>query len=275
MIAERKSNIPTHRNEFLPFTMNNLWDNKGSKKKAVRIGRGVGSGKGVTAGRGYNGYNSRSGGGVHPRFEGGQSSIVRRLPKMGMSIRNKQRPIYINMSTILYYINMGRLNPQEPITMKALHTAGAFGTAKFGVKILGRGVEKINQPLKLEVTDASKSVIDAVKQNGGSVTCFYKTRLLMREAIHPEKFPFKLRDPIPSARWVRQMERIRNRGAEVVYKMPQWMKEDFEKEKEEEQEDAKAKEEGFNIPISREPGCGKDKIRKRKPVIWKTLNYGL
>lgn len=57
-----------------------------------------------------------------------------------MSIRNTERPNYINLSSILYYINKGTLNPNEPITIKALHDAGAFKTAKFGIKILGKGL---------------------------------------------------------------------------------------------------------------------------------------
>jgi len=122
---------------------------------------------------------------------------------MGMSIRNTERPIYINMSSIIYYINMGRLNADEPITLKALHTAGVFNTATYGVKILGRGCHKLDFPIRLEVSDATESVINAVKNNGGSVLCEYKTKLLVREAIHPEKFPFKLRDPIPSQRHVK------------------------------------------------------------------------
>lgn len=57
-----------------------------------------------------------------------------------MSIRNRERPIYVNLSKILYYINMGRLDATKTITMKDMHTAGVFNTAKYGVKILGRGV---------------------------------------------------------------------------------------------------------------------------------------
>lgn len=231
LTAERKAKVPTHRNEFYPFAMNSIWDNPGAKKKKRILGRGPGSTKGKTAGRGTKGQNSRSGGGVHPRFEGGQSSIVRRLPKMGVSLRNRQRPIYVNLNKIMYYVNMGRIDVSKEITMKDLHTAGVFGTAKFGVKILGRGADMVNVPLNLKVTDASETAIQAIKAQGGKVTCQYKTRLLMREEIHPEKFPFKLRDPLPASRCVEQMERIRARGAEVEYRVPEWMQEELEKKK--------------------------------------------
>lgn len=239
MIAERKNKVPTHRDQFLPFTMNNIWDNPGAKKVARRLGRGVGSSKGKTAGKGTKGQRSRAGGSIHPRFEGGQSSIVRRLPKMGVSIRNRQRPIYINLNKIIYYVNMGRLDPSKTITMKCLHEAGVFNTATFGVKILARGAENLNFPLNIQVTDASEGAIKAIKENGGNILCQYKTRLLMREAIHPEKFPFKLRDPLPASRVVRHMERIRERGAEVEYRVPEWMQEELKERKEIEEENKK------------------------------------
>lgn len=200
VIKARDPSVPTHRGEFLPFTFNNLWGNPGYRRQKRRVGRGVGSTKGKTAGRGDKGQKSRSGGNIHPRFEGGQSSIVRRLPKMGVSVRNKERPKYVNIGDIMYYIDMGRLDPSKPVTMKALYTAGVFNSAKYGVKILGKGLNKLNVPLDLHVTDASESVITKVKELGGKVTCYHKTKLLMKEELNPEKFPFKLRDPLPTKR---------------------------------------------------------------------------
>ncbi|EAR99460.1 ribosomal protein L15, putative (macronuclear) [Tetrahymena thermophila SB210] len=268
-IKQRPNDVPTHRNELLPFTLNNLWNNPGYRRKAKKLGRGIGSGKGKTAGKGTNGHNSRSGGGVSPRFEGGQTPWFRRLPKLGITRINKERPKAINMSLIMYAIHKGRIDSTKPITIKVLHDAGVFSTAKYGVKLVGRGLKTIDRPLHFEVSDASENVIKAIKEKGGSVKCIYRTPLQIREHVFPQNYPINLRSTIPPKRIVKKMENIRERGAEVEFNVPKW----HEQNVKEILEDKKIKEEEFNLPVPRFPGSGKDKIRIRKPILPKQINF--
>jgi large subunit ribosomal protein L15 len=122
------------------------------------------------------------------------------------------------MSQILYAIFQGRIDPKQPITIKAMRDARLFKTAKYGVKVLARGAETLKdlEPLHLEVSDASASVISAIKELGGTVKCIYRTPLLMREHLKPQAYDLQLRDPIPPSYKLKQFDRIAARGAEVL-----------------------------------------------------------
>jgi len=124
----------------------------------------------------------------------------------------------------------------------------------------------------LEVSDASKSAIEAIKKAGGSVTCIFRTKLKLQEHLKPERFPVKLREPLPDAKDVRNLEKIRERGAEVKYTMPNWVKDLKEEDKKAENE---LKKDEFNIPFPRYPGVGKDKLKKRKPIIVGKYDFGI
>ncbi len=136
---------------------------EGSKTTRKRIGRGIGSGTGKTAGKGHKGQNARSGGGVRPGFEGGQNPLYRRLPKRGFT--NIHRKIIENVS--LEDLNL--FEDGTDITVELLIESGIIKNAKDGVKILGNGeiTKKINviAPITL-----SKSAADKIKAVGGSVT---------------------------------------------------------------------------------------------------------
>lgn len=159
----------------MPFTINNLWDNPGSRRTKKRVGRGPGSGLGKTSGKGHKGQYARSGGTIARGFEGGQSDMMRRFPKLGFrKYRFNRNPDLeqLNLGKLAYHIEKGHLNTESPITMKTLVDAGVLGKITNGIKLLGKGSEKFNAlktPVSLEVTDASSTAIEAIKSQGGNL----------------------------------------------------------------------------------------------------------
>lgn len=124
----------------------------------------------------------------------------------------------------------------------------------------------------MEVSDASKPAIEAIKNAGGSITCVYRTPLKMREHMYPEKFPLKLTDPLPTPSQIAQLERIEEKGAKVVFNQPEW----FKKERAEEaaaKTAGKKKEEEFVYPVPIYPGVGADRIRKRRVRLVKNIVF--
>lgn len=105
---------------------------------------------------------------------------------MGIKSQNTDFMREVNINKLMYYISAGRIDTSKTITIRDMYLAGIFHSAKFGVKILGKGLEKLNIPLHLEVSDASEEVIKKIKELGGSVTCVYRTPLKMREHLFPE-----------------------------------------------------------------------------------------
>ena len=133
----------------------------GSKKNRKRIGRGVGSGSGKTAGRGTKGHNSRSGGGVRPGFEGGQMPIHRRLPKRGFTNIFKKNIAVVNI------MDLYRFEAGSVIDEVALVGAGLVKNKRDEVKLLGQG--EINIPLTIKVNKVSKSAEEKIIAAGGAV----------------------------------------------------------------------------------------------------------
>ena len=122
--------------------LNNLHDNPGAVKKKRRVGRGIGCSKGKTCGRGHKGQKARSGGSIHPTFEGGQTKFYKLFPKRGFkNTRHETLMNGVNLGTIQTYIDMQRLDPEKPITVTALKDAGLFkpSAVKHGVKLLASG----------------------------------------------------------------------------------------------------------------------------------------
>ena len=180
------------------ITLNKLRDNPGAVKKARRIGRGIGSSKGKTCGRGHKGQKARAGGGVHPTFEGGQTKFYKRMPKIGkMKNANfKLELIPLNVGKVQDYVTMGRLRPERSdgvLTMRDFVNAGMFpsSSVKTGVKLLGDGKEYIKDKLLIEVPFASASAIEAIESKGGFVTTVHYNRLALRALLKPHKFPNK------------------------------------------------------------------------------------
>jgi len=133
----------------------------GSSKNRKRIGRGVGSGFGKTAGRGTKGHNSRSGGGVRPGFEGGQMPIHRRLPKRGFTNIFKKNVAIVNL------IDLYRFEAGSVIDEAALVGAGLVKNKRDEIKLLGQG--EINIPVTIKVNKVSKSAEEKVIAAGGVV----------------------------------------------------------------------------------------------------------
>ncbi len=146
--------------------LTDLADNPGSRKKRMRVGRGIGSGKGKQAGRGGKGQTARSGVRIKG-FEGGQMPLHRRLPKRGFNNIFALDLVEINLDRVQDAINSGKLDAKGVVNVEALVKAGTLRRARDGVRLLGRG--EIKAKVAFEVHGASKSAIAAVEKAGGSV----------------------------------------------------------------------------------------------------------
>jgi large subunit ribosomal protein L15 len=146
--------------------LNELSDNPGSSKNRMRVGRGIGSGKGKTGGRGVKGQKARTGVAIKG-FEGGQMPLHRRLPKRGFYNPFSTHYNEINVGRIQQAVDAGKLDAKATVTVDALIAAGLISKARDGVKILGQG--EIKAKLAFEVAAASKSAIAAIEGAGGSV----------------------------------------------------------------------------------------------------------
>lgn len=147
--------------------LNELRDNPGATKERIRVGRGIGSGKGKTGGRGVKGQKSRTGVSING-FEGGQMAIYRRLPKRGFTNKFRKDFVTINLDRLQAAVDAGRLDAGQTITAEALVAAGIVRRAKDGIRLLGMG--EVTSKLTVEVAGASKTAIAAVEKAGGTVT---------------------------------------------------------------------------------------------------------
>ena len=141
--------------------LNELSPPIGSRKSRKRLGRGVGSGKGKTAGRGTKGYNSRSGGGVRPGFEGGQNPIHRRLPKRGFTNIFKKKIAVVNIRDLTGF------ESGSVVDEIALVRTGLVKGRRDGIKLLGQG--EISVPLTVKVHQASRSARAKIEAAGGKI----------------------------------------------------------------------------------------------------------
>ena len=141
-------------------------DNAGSRKKRMRVGRGIGSGKGKTSGRGGKGQTARSGVRIKG-FEGGQMPMHRRLPKRGFNNVFRVEYAEINLDRLQEAIDAKAIDAGSAINAESLVKAGVLRRAKAGVRLLGRG--ELKAKINIEVHGASKSAIEAVEKAGGTV----------------------------------------------------------------------------------------------------------
>jgi len=146
--------------------LDDIRDNPGSSKNKMRIGRGIGSGKGKTGGRGGKGQTARSGVRING-FEGGQMPLHRRLPKRGFNVPNPVNYNEVNLGRIQEAVDAGRLDAAQPVTVESLIAAGVCSKARDGVRILGMG--ELKAKLAFEVAGASKSAQAAIEKAGGSI----------------------------------------------------------------------------------------------------------
>ncbi|WP_373086735.1 50S ribosomal protein L15 [Sneathiella sp.] len=147
--------------------LNEIADNQGATKNRMRVGRGIGSGKGKTSGAGQKGQKSRSGVAIKG-FEGGQMAIHRRLPKRGFKNIFRKHFAVANLGRVQAAIDAGKLDPKETITNAMLQEAGVVGKIVDGVRLLAKG--ELKAKVSFEVSGASKSAIEAVEKAGGKVT---------------------------------------------------------------------------------------------------------
>jgi len=148
--------------------LNELRDNPGALHKSKRIGRGIGSGKGKTAGKGHKGQHARSGVALN-EFEGGQMPLYRRLPKRGFKAPHRKAYDPINLDRLQEAIDRKKLDAGQPVTEQALREAGLAGrSGTVGVRLLARG--ELKSKLTLDLSSASKAAIEAVEKAGGSIT---------------------------------------------------------------------------------------------------------
>lgn len=147
--------------------LNEIADKPGSMKARKRVGRGIGSGLGKTAGRGEKGQKSRSGVAVSG-FEGGQMPIYMRLPKRGFNVPNPRELNIVSLGRVQAAIDAGKLDGKATVTVDALKAAGVLRRTKDGVRLLADG--ELKASVNFEIAGASKAAVEAVEKAGGSVT---------------------------------------------------------------------------------------------------------
>lgn len=147
--------------------LNELQDNDGARKERMRVGRGIGSGKGKTAGSGHKGQKARSGVAIKG-FEGGQMPIYRRLPKRGFRSLNRKDYQVLNLGRLQTAIDAKKLDAKKPITVELLVETGIVGKVVDGVRLLAKG--EFTSKVDITVTGASKGAVEAVEKAGGKVT---------------------------------------------------------------------------------------------------------
>jgi large subunit ribosomal protein L15 len=147
--------------------LHELRDNDGATKKRKRVGRGPGSGTGKMGGRGIKGQKSRSGVAING-YEGGQMPLYQRLPKRGFNKPNRKAFAVVNLGLIQKFVDAGKLDAKSAITEDSLIASGLVRRKLDGIRVLAKG--DVTAKLKLEVTGASKSAVEAVEKAGGSLT---------------------------------------------------------------------------------------------------------
>ena len=147
--------------------LNELADNAGSAKKLMRVGRGVGSGKGKTGGRGVKGQKSRRGVSING-FEGGQMPLHMRMPKRGFNPPAQQKLQWLNLGRLQKAIDNKKLDAKDAITEDALVASGLLRRKRDGVRLLAQG--ELKAKVNITVTGASAAAIAAVEKAGGTVT---------------------------------------------------------------------------------------------------------
>lgn len=146
--------------------LNEINDIEGAVQSRKRVGRGIGSGKGKTGGRGVKGQKSRSGVAING-FEGGQMPIYRRLPKRGFNNIFAKKFTVVSIGRVEQAIEAGKLDAKKPVTAETLKEAGVIRRIKDGVRLLADGDAK--SKLTFDIAGASKTAVDKIEKAGGKV----------------------------------------------------------------------------------------------------------
>ncbi|KDE07340.1 hypothetical protein MVLG_02382 [Microbotryum lychnidis-dioicae p1A1 Lamole] len=170
--------------------LGNLSPAPGSTHKRKRVGRGIGSGRGGTSGRGHKGQGARSGNGKPAlHFAGGQTPLTRAYPKRGFTNTERQEWTPLNLDRLQHWIDRGLIDPSRPITMSELKRSKCVHGIKHGVKLLGDGADKWNTPnVNIVVSRASQSAIKAIESLNGTLVARYENRLTLRALLNPDSF---------------------------------------------------------------------------------------
>jgi large subunit ribosomal protein L15 len=147
--------------------LNELHDNPGARKPRTRVGRGIGSGKGKTGGRGVKGQTSRTGVAING-FEGGQMPLHRRIPKRGFTNHMRMDYVVVNLGDVQKAIDAKKLDAGEVIDAAALVKSGVLRRSRDGVRLLAKG-EFGAKKVRFSVVGASAAAIAAVEKAGGTV----------------------------------------------------------------------------------------------------------
>jgi large subunit ribosomal protein L15 len=161
------------------MNLNELRDNPGARLKFKRLGRGIGSGKGKTSGKGVKGQKAREGVSLNG-FEGGQLPIYRRLPKRGFHNLFRKEYAPVNLGALDAAIEAGKIDGAQPITEATLFAAGLATNNKDGIRLLAEG--KITRAITITVSGASATAKAAVEEAGGSVTTTVAPKAASAEA---------------------------------------------------------------------------------------------
>lgn len=148
------------------MNLNEIRDNAGATKNRKRVGRGIGSGTGKTAGRGVKGQKSRSGVSL-VGFEGGQMPLYRRLPKRGFNNIFRKNFAQVNLGRLQKAVDAGKLDIKTAVTLDVLKAAGVLKGSFDGLRILGNG--ELKAKLNIEADGASKAALAAVEKAGGKI----------------------------------------------------------------------------------------------------------
>jgi large subunit ribosomal protein L15 len=146
--------------------LSDLRDKPGARKVGKRVGRGIGSGKGKTAGRGVKGQKARTGVAING-FEGGQMPLYRRLPKRGFNNIFRKDYVTVSLARIQIALDAKKLDAKATVNAEALVKAGVIRRAKDGVRLLSDG--ELKSKLSFDVAGASKAAIEKIEKAGGSV----------------------------------------------------------------------------------------------------------
>jgi large subunit ribosomal protein L15 len=154
--------------------LNELRDNPNARKSRIRVGRGIGSGKGKTAGRGHKGQKSRSGVAIKG-FEGGQMPIHMRLPKRGFNNYTRKEFAELTLGNLQNAIIKGIIDKSKPITEVELNSAGIVKKSKDGIKLLNKG--ELKEKIEISLSKATKSCIEIIEGLGGKIEVLEKPKL--------------------------------------------------------------------------------------------------
>jgi len=187
--------------------LNELRDNPNARKSRTRVGRGIGSGKGKTAGRGHKGQKSRSGVAIKG-FEGGQMPIHMRLPKRGFNNFTRKDFAELTLGNLQNAITKGLIDKNNPITEVELNAAGIVKKSKAGIKLLNKG--DLKDKIEISLSKATKSCVKVIEELGGKVSILEPPkvkRIRKKDGIHEEEKEIKA-ESAPSSQ---DSEEIKNK----------------------------------------------------------------